>query len=226
MIQDFPHLTDLDIPEVDSEDVTILLGANVLEAILQHDVRRGRPGQPVAILTAFGWTLAGSVKSIVKPERLHVMHVRRVLNAEESLSKQVEDWWRTESFGTKYEDVTPRSREDKRALQTLERTVKHVCNRYELGMLWREEEVKFPDNPLMAEKRLESTERKLNRDEELAKKYCDIIEGYVDKGYVRKLTPGEASAPTPKHRVSSAPSGPLSQQAGQNPNRRGCSCQT
>ena len=118
MIQDFPHLTDLDIPEVDSEDVTILLGANVLEAILQHDVRRGRPGQPVAILTAFGWTLAGSVKSIVKPERLHVMHVHRVLNAEESLSKQVEDWWRTESFGTKYEDVTPRSREDKRALET------------------------------------------------------------------------------------------------------------
>ena len=62
--------------------MTILLGANVLEAILQHDVRRGRPGQPVAILTAFGWTLAGSVKSIVKPERLHVMHVYRVLNVE------------------------------------------------------------------------------------------------------------------------------------------------
>ena len=102
MMQDFSHLTDLDIPEVDSEDVTILLGANVLEAILQHDVRRGRPGQPVAILTAFGWTLAGSVKSIVKPERLHVMHVHRVLNVEESLSKQVEDWWRTESCDTPF----------------------------------------------------------------------------------------------------------------------------
>ena len=50
MIQDFSHLTDLDIPEVDSEDVTILLGANVLEAILQHDVQRGSPGQPIAIL--------------------------------------------------------------------------------------------------------------------------------------------------------------------------------
>ena len=31
MMQDFPPLTDLGIPEVDSEDVTILLGANVLE---------------------------------------------------------------------------------------------------------------------------------------------------------------------------------------------------
>ena len=96
---------------------------------MQHDVPRGRPGQRVAILTAFGWTLAGSVKSIVKPKRLHVKHVHRVLNAEESFSKQVEDLWRTESFGTKYEDVTSCSREDKRALETLERTVKHVCNR-------------------------------------------------------------------------------------------------
>ena len=127
----------------------------------------------------------------MKPERLHVMHVHRVLNVEESLSKQVEDWWRTESFGTKYEDVTSGSREDKRALETLERTVKHVCDRYEVGMLWREGEVKFPDNRFVAEKRLESTERKVKRDEELAKKYCA-------KGYARKLTSEEASAPTAK----------------------------
>ena len=62
MIEDFPHLNNLSIPEVNSEDVTVLLGANVLDAILQRDVRRGRPRQPVAILKAFGWTLAGSVR--------------------------------------------------------------------------------------------------------------------------------------------------------------------
>ena len=86
----------------------------------------------------------------------------------------------------------------KRAPETSERTVKHVCDRYEVGILWREGEVKFPDNGLMAEKRLESTERKLKHDEEVAKKYCDIIEDYVYKGYVRKLTPEEASVSTPK----------------------------
>ena len=65
-------------------------------------------------------------------------------------------------------------------------------------MLWREGEVKFPDYRLMAEKRLESTKRKLKHDEKLAKKYCAIIEDYVDKCYAQKLTPEEASAPTPK----------------------------
>ena len=73
--------------------------------------------------------------------------------------------------------------------------MKHVCDRYEVGVLWREGEVKFPDNRLMAEKRLESTEGKLKRDEELAKKHCGIIEGYVEKGCTRKVTPEEASAP-------------------------------
>ncbi|KAL9975998.1 hypothetical protein ACROYT_G013227 [Oculina patagonica] len=50
----------------------------------------------------------------------------------------------------------------------------------------------------MAVKRLESTKRKLKRDEDLAKKYCAIIEDYVDKGYARKLSPEEAAVPTPK----------------------------
>ena len=73
-----------------------------------------------------------------------------------------------------------------------------MCDKYEVRMLWKEGEVKFPDNRVMAEKQLESTERKLKHDKELAKKYCDIIKDYVDKGYAQKLTPEEASAPTPK----------------------------
>ena len=36
MMQDFLVLNNLSIPEVNSEDVTVLLGANVLEAMLQH----------------------------------------------------------------------------------------------------------------------------------------------------------------------------------------------
>ena len=38
----------------------------------------------------------------------------------------------------------------------------------------------------------------LKRDQELAKKYCAIIEDHVDEGYARKLTPEEASALTLK----------------------------
>ena len=88
--------------------------------------------------------------------------------------------------------MTPRSHEDLSALETLERTVKHVGDRYEVGMFWKVDDVKFPDNRLMA------TQRRLERDEVLAEKYCAIIDDYVDKGYACKLTPEEASISTPK----------------------------
>lgn len=88
-IKNCPHLAGIKIPAVDSQYVTMLLGANLIEAILQREVRRGPPCQPVAILTAFGWTLTGSIKPFVNPESLRVMHVHRVLCAEEALLRHV-----------------------------------------------------------------------------------------------------------------------------------------
>jgi len=43
-MQTWRHVADLQIPEADFKDVMTLLGANVLEAILQREVRRGSPG--------------------------------------------------------------------------------------------------------------------------------------------------------------------------------------
>ena len=101
-MQTWPHVVDLEIPEVDSKDVTILLGANALEFILQREVCRVSPGQPSAVLTAFWLTLTGSVKSLVAPESLHVMFIRMVPSNDDLLHRQVQNWWRTDSFSTKY----------------------------------------------------------------------------------------------------------------------------
>ena len=38
VMQTWPHVADLEIPEVDSKDVMILLGTNILEAILELEV--------------------------------------------------------------------------------------------------------------------------------------------------------------------------------------------
>ncbi|KAL9972904.1 hypothetical protein ACROYT_G019295 [Oculina patagonica] len=110
----------------------------------------------------------------------------------------MQNWRRTDSFGTKYEQTTPRSLEDKKALKTLEETVKHVGDRYQVGMLWKRPDVEFPDNRAMAERRLTSTEKVLKRDHALANKYKEIIDGYVTKGFARKLTPEEAAVPVKK----------------------------
>ena len=48
------HLQGLPLPDCSGRKVELLLGANVLEAVLQLEIRTGNPGDPVAIRTAFG----------------------------------------------------------------------------------------------------------------------------------------------------------------------------
>ena len=43
-------------------------------------------------------------------------------------------------------DVSGHSQDEQRAIKTLEQTTRFTSERYEVGLLWREEEVKLPNN--------------------------------------------------------------------------------
>ena len=55
------HVRDLCITGYNGQKIELLLGANVLESVLQREVRVGRHGEPIAVRTAFGWALSGSL---------------------------------------------------------------------------------------------------------------------------------------------------------------------
>ena len=180
------HLKDLDLPKCDGK-VKLLLGANVLEAILQLEVRTGKPGQPVGIRTAFGWTLTGSVADLVPG------HLRNVMLQSALVDKDgdfLQDWWTTESFGTKFEGLS-RSQEDARAERLMEDTICKRGDHYEVGLLWKQDDVKMPDNYKLAYQRLQSLERSLDRDPKKAADYKETLEGYIAKNHARKVTPDE-----------------------------------
>ena len=115
-------------------------------------------GQPAAVRTAIGWILTGSVKGFIAPESFHVMHIHTVPSWDDLLHKQMHKWWRTDSFGTKYEQASSRSIKDKKFFKILEK-------RYQVGMLWKRPDAKFPENRVMVEKRLTSTKNVLKRDD-------------------------------------------------------------
>ena len=192
-LQKMKHLQGLDIPDLCGE-VQLLLGANVLEAVLQREARVGRPGEPVAIRTAFGWSLTGSLAGVVPEHHREVMFVSKSSprQSEEDLSSMLQDWWSTESFGTKPTDNCALALEDERAMEILKTTTRRREGRYEVGLLWQEAEVCMPDNYGMAYSRLESLERSLKRNPEKAAAYSEVLEGYVQQGYARKLTPQES----------------------------------
>ena len=184
------HLADLEIPDISNKQIELLLGANVTEAIVRREARIGRPGQPVAVRTAFGWCLSGSVTQLASPGARHVMHMARVESPDEELNSLVKNWWSTESFGTKFESKVATSSEDRRAEKLLLKTTNWRGDRYETG-LWRSDKVSLPDNYMVALHRLKGMEEKLARQPATAVAYQRTFQEHVDKGYARKLNPEE-----------------------------------
>ena len=76
-LKQFDHLRGLKFPQYDGGEVKLLLGGNVLEAVLQQEARVGRPNQPAAVRTEFGWSLVGSVSAMVPSNQRQVMLLRR-----------------------------------------------------------------------------------------------------------------------------------------------------
>ena len=197
-MQSCEHLRGLEFSQYNGDQVELLIGANVLEAVLQRETRVGRPNQPVAVKTDLGWTLTGSVSAVVPSSLRQVMCTRQTLKEpEDALSAAVDEWWSTESFGTKYCERTTGSKEDERAIKLLEENTVKNGGRYRTGLLWQEKESRttFPDNKPQAMKRLQATERKLEKQPEVAAKYKTTIDGYVADGHARKLDTQEAAVP-------------------------------
>jgi hypothetical protein len=194
----WPHLANLPLPPVKGVDITVLQGAEVFDLIVPLEIRTGPKETHIAVRTAaLCWTAnsrlpGGSDINTVTAMKVHIT------TPKQDLSHQVQLWWKTESFGCKYAEETSRSVEDKKALEIVESTTKHIGDRYETALLWKEDDVTLPNNRVVAEKQLFSLERRLVRNEELATAYRDTIESDLRNGYPKKLSQEEASAPV-KH---------------------------
>ena len=154
-----PHLADIDLPKVNGELVTVLLGSDVFDLIVPLEVRTGPKGTPRAVRTTLGWAAASHIPGSAKKSK-HVLKVH-VSTPEEDLHRQVQEWWKTESFGCKYDGQVSRSVEDHAAIQILESTTQKVGDRYETGLLWKDPTTKLPNNRSVAESHLRSLERRL-----------------------------------------------------------------
>ncbi|XP_058816795.1 uncharacterized protein LOC131680089 [Topomyia yanbarensis] len=79
------------------------------------------------------------------------------------------------------------SEEERRAREILEKTTVCTGDRFVTGLLWRQDDVAFPDSFPMALKRLKSLERKLSKDPAFEANIKQQIRENTAKGYARKL---------------------------------------
>ncbi|XP_043069107.2 uncharacterized protein [Drosophila bipectinata] len=152
-------------------------------------------GGPFAADTALGWVVYGPVNG--KPSSPLLSSCLLAVPQDDLLEKMVSDDFETENFGAKpvqpvaagRVDLEPSVGDsgDARALSTLEKTTKRVGQRYETGLLWKDDEVRLPESYSMALRRLVNIERKMKRDVDFASAYIQIMDDYVMKGYARRL---------------------------------------
>ena len=185
----WPHLSQVPFPEVERNKVSVLIGTNVQEAFIPLEVKKGEPNEPFAIRSCLGWSILGGSVECGKKHQFNLNHV----SCEEiSLSHQVEDFWRVESYPTERLFSKSMSIEDRKAMKIIETTMSKVDDHYQMGLLWKMDDPSLPFNRAAADVTLQHLKKRFSRDSNLESKYRAVINEYVDKGYARKLTPEEA----------------------------------
>ena len=130
-IHDWPHLRDIKIP-TNNYDVTVVIGADMSQLHLQEDTRIGKTNDPIAVKTTLDWVLMGGKNSVNK-----INTNRLVTNENINLDQQLEKFWTIESDGTHSIESSKVvfNKEERRALDILEKTAVKNGNRYEVGLL-------------------------------------------------------------------------------------------
>ena len=184
-----PVQSVMPVISVEETAVDVLLGLDAASLMAPLEVRPGKHGQPCAELTPLGWVISGPVPTTTKPmKRILRVHV---VDGEEDANHHLRKLWEIDSFGVRVEATTSYTRSEQRAVDIMNETCRRVESGYELGLLWKADRPPLPNNFKSALSRLESVERRLQKDSKLADGYCKAINAYVEKGFARKLPPEE-----------------------------------
>ncbi|XP_064646159.1 uncharacterized protein LOC135499344 [Lineus longissimus] len=199
----WPHLRDLDLPRVAPTCVKLLIGQDIPEALLPMEVRQGNPGEPYATKTALGWTLNGPMG---QQSLGNVTTTCNFIAADHRLERQLERIWELERSSD--DDILALSVEDRRVVQTWTDSVSQVDGHYQLPIPFRDSNPRLSNNVVMAKHRLDSLQRKFERDEELYQNYKTGVEELLSNGFAERVPESEISGPQgktwylPHHHVS------------------------
>lgn len=181
--QKYSHLKGIEFPFIkDRNSVDLLIGLDCLELHAAIFEVRGQPGQPVARLTPLGWTCVGQILSNGSSDQTFFVK-------DQELNTALRKFWEIEEVSTEKQPLYSES--EQAALNQSEQSLRIVDDRYEIGFPWKESKDKLENNYEMARKRLENTEKRLNKNPEIRETYSKTINMYLEKGYINKIPGGK-----------------------------------
>ena len=182
------HLENIQFPVIASKPlVDILIGLDYADLHYSVQDVRGQPNEPIARLTPLGWTCIGipqddHLRQQTNFNRTYFSRNDHNLEEVDSLLRQ---FWENENVISV--ESAPWKMEDQLALKKVEQSLKYENGKYQVAIPWKNNEPTLFNNYDMAFRRLQNTEKRLKKNVELEGVYSDIIDQYIQKGYIRKV---------------------------------------
>ena len=177
-VRKHPHLRDIPINKINAgSKVDILIGMDNSNLLMPLEVRHsnGPRPEPYATRSVFGWALNGPVGKGGTSHNICSNFVQ--------LDTKVDSCWTNDEGGF---DEVGFSVEDKKVLSLWDTEVKRDEGHYELPIPWKGDRPNFPNNKYVAECRLISLSKRLEKTG-LFTRYDENIAKMLDKGYVERV---------------------------------------
>ena len=189
------HIADIDFPPVIESGLDMLIGLNAPRLHQADEERHGSHG-PIARKTPIGWVCFGPVVQR-EPQSSHVtFHSTDFVTSE--LDRVVKNFWSLGAVGMSSETSPSLTVQKQMAEESTLRNLQYEDGRFTVGIPWtngaREPDLTSGSNRKMAEHRLISPLRSLDRRPGLRVKYAGVLENYLKKSYVRKVTTEKSRA--------------------------------
>ena len=188
------HLRNLKLADTfprKAAPVDLLVGADQYYKLVQGNIRRGRPGTPIATKSRLGWLLSGPVPGSGTDEGTTAMlTVTRI----EDPNDQLRRFWELDAIGVVDQQNNVRSVEEEDALNQFNSSCNFNGDRYEVSLPWKKDHPPLVDNYQQAYQRLISIERNLIKHVEKKRMYCDAVNQYIDDGHARAIVKEDSKA--------------------------------
>ena len=180
--------------------VDIFCGENHRELTYSLKEIVGELGQPPARLCPLGWTVVGQVQAGEQDSHHTAFHHTYYLKRYSEEDGEIESainlnfllkrFWDLERIiiikkVSQIEEMTP---EEKLAWDKVSQSIAFNGTHYEVAVLWRSSRPNLPRNYPIARQKLLSPERKLLRSPKFAEGYQGVINEYLKKYYIRKVS--------------------------------------
>lgn len=173
-LEKFEHLSELPI-QVVKEVPKFLIGQDNWDLIVTRELKVVDGKQPVASLTNLGWVVHEYVSNRSRA-REHSNFASMIQGKSRSdcdeelqelheMHEMIKANFQLDALGIS--DFSRKPKLDVRAEKILKATTRRCGEQWETGLLWKEDQVDFPNNYSQALKRLTSLEQKLNREPSL-----------------------------------------------------------